>query len=681
MKIKLLLVFILHIFMFQVNAQIINKQWKFCKTDKADISQICNLTDWEIVDLPHTWNAIDGQDGGLGYHGGGVYYRGIGWYTKDLFFSNNDSKKQIYLRVGAANYDAEIFLNGKSIGTHSCGYTAFAFDITSFICYGEKNQLAIRVSNAKGLQIPPLDADFTFFGGLPREVSIIKENKIHITNEDYGSCGVYIKQENVSHSEASISVTTKVRNCFFNEKKVSVVVIVKDQEGNIIQKNIRQIDLSGTKTVPVKQTFTISNPHLWNGKYDPYLYRTEVQVLSGKKIMDTVVQPLGLRFYSIDPDKGFLLNGHIYPLRGVAMHEGRMDKGNAVTNRDRKEDLDMVNEMGANYIRLSHYQHGDFTYDYLDSLGIVCWTEIPLIDSIMDSKTFATNCSVAMRSLIRQLYNHPSIIVWGLSNEINFFEGPDPLPLIRQMNALAHQEDSTRLTVLAAMFHEKPTNFVPDAFSINPYYGWYYGKAEDIGPTLDYLHKKYPKSCIGISEYGAGAHPFHQQEGLYVPATTGYWHPENVQTNFHEVHLKAINQRPYLWSTSVWAMFDFASDNRHEGNQPGINDKGLVTYDRKIKKDAYYFYKANWNPSPMVHLCSKRFTKRNLAETVVKAYSNCEAVKLFVNKQEILLQKEQNSIYRSIPIILKEGENKIEIIGYKDGKEVRDNTVWYYVKE
>ena len=305
----------------------------------------------------------------------------------------------------------------------------------------------------------------------PRGMEILRENKIHITNEDFGSHGVYIKQESVSDTEASVAVTTKVCNRSRKDSRISVSVTIKDRNGNIVKEDIRQVKINAGEITPVTQRFTIANPHLWNGTEDPYLYRTEIKVSAGKKVLDSEVQPLGLRYYRIDPDKGFFLNGHAYPLRGVAMHEGRMDKGNALTDNERKADLDMVKEIGANYVRISHYQHGDFTYNYLDSLGIMCWTEIPLIDYIIDSEEFTANCETVLKSLIRQLYNHPSVIVWGLSNEITFYKGPDPLPLTKRLNDLAHSEDPTRPTVLAAMHHEKDVNFIPDAYSINPYYG------------------------------------------------------------------------------------------------------------------------------------------------------------------------------------------------------------------
>lgn len=665
--------FILTFMVLKSHAQrvLINDNWRFCKSS-ADTS-VGEINNGQMISLPHSWNGLDGQDGG------GDYYRGTGWYVKDLYFDSGDRKKQIYLRFGASNYVTEVYLNNQLVGTHVGGYTAFAFDITSAIDFGKQNQLAVKVSNAAGFPLAPISADFTFFGGLIRNVELIKEEKLHITSEDYGSRGVYICQKNVSEKSADIFVTAKIRNTYNKKKNALVRFSVKDCFGNVVLSEDQKVAVGSAETLSVTQDFHLENPHLWDGIKDPYLYRVDVTVFDGRRKMDDEFQPLGIRYYSIDPDKGFFLNGRSYPLRGVCMHEELIDKGNALLDIDRKADIDRIAEMGANYIRLSHYQHGDFTYNYLDTLGIVCWAETPLINEIIDTDEFTKNCEIATKSLIRQLYNHPSIIVWGLSNEINFFEGPDPLPLIKHMNEVAHAEDPTRPTVLAAMFHEKPTNFVPDAYSINPYYGWYYGKPEDIGGVLDRLHAKYPKSCIGISEYGAGAHPFQYQDGLCKPATTGQWHPENIQTNFHEVHWRAIKERPYLWSTSVWAAYDFAADKRNEGLQPGINDKGLMTHDRRIKKDAYYFYKANWNPSPMIHLCGKRFVKHDKAETVIKIYSNCDEVKLTINKKNIKLRKTENSIYLSEQVMLQEGENKIVAIAYKNGKEYRDSMVWYYV--
>ena len=455
----------------QTTTTLINEGWRFCKDPRPDTASLPPAgAAWQAVCLPHTWNALDGQDGGRGYHGGGVYYRGTGWYDRTLRFSRQDAGRQIYLHLGAANYCTEVFLNGRSVGTHNGGYTAFALDLTPYIRFGADNRLSIRVSNAADMPVPPQHADFTFFGGLPRNAEIISKNRLHITRLDHGSCGVRISQDSVSSRHATVTVTAGLRNCHPRKRRATVTVNITDHLGRTVASASRRLTVAAGQTASVAQTLHIDSPHLWNGTHDPYLYRTEVTVTEGRHTADREVQPLGLRFYRIDPDRGFLLNGAPYPLRGVAMHEGRMDKGNAVTDSDRREDIRCIRQMGANYIRLAHYQHGDFTYNCLDSLGIICWTEIPLIDSIRPGNDFRNNCRGLLTSLIRQLCNHPCVAFWGLSNEINFYKGPDPLPLIRELNSLAHAEDPTRPTVLAAMHHEKPVNFVPDAYSINPYW-------------------------------------------------------------------------------------------------------------------------------------------------------------------------------------------------------------------
>lgn len=651
-----------------------NEHWKFVKGN-MDFSMITGQTAWTDITLPHTWNGQDGQDGGDNY------YRGTGWYMRDFPIDKSDRDKCLYLRFGAANYTTEVYLNGISIGTHLGGYTAFAFDITPFVRYGASNQLLVKVSNADGLPVPPLSADFTFFGGLIRGVELIKKNKIHITAEDYGSDGVYIRQDKITDNEAILSLTAKVRNTQKKAQKTLVSFLIKDQDDKVVKEYKQEISIASEATVPVTGTVQIDHPHLWNGKKDPYLYTTEVKVQIGSKIVDNYTCPLGIRYYSIDPDRGFILNGHSYPLRGVSLHEERRDKGNAVSDTERKEDIDRIVAMGSNYIRLSHYQHGDFTYRYLDSLGIICWTETPVINKIKDTEEFAVNCENGLKSLIRQLYNHPSIVVWGVSNEINYRKGPNPVPLIERLNRLVHQEDPTRPSTLAAMFSERPTNFITDVYSNNRYDGWYYNTVEEIGTFADKLHLKYPQRCIGFSEYGAGAHPYHHQEGKGKPDIDGHWHPEGYQTYFHEGYLKAIQQRPYIWSTSIWAAYDFASDSRNEGNQLGINDKGLITHDRQIKKDAYYFYKVNWNPEPMVYICERRFTNRTQPETTLKLYSNCERVILKLNGKEIPLEKGENHIYLSGKIMLKPGVNHVEALAYQGDKQLEDKIVWYYLSE
>lgn len=624
------------------------------------------------INLPHTWNALDGQDGG------GDYYRGTGWYTRILTLDKQDKDKTIYLRFGAVNKVMELYVNGQKAGEHQGGYTAFAINITPFIHWEAPNEIKVMVSNSDELEVCPISADFTFFGGIIRGVELIRKERLHITCNDFGSKGIYIKQES-SREKAELTLTAKIRNDDDKKRKIGITFKVKDEYGKVVEaKTVNQIIAPHT-TTDVIEVLSLLNPHLWNGKEDPYLYRVEAVLCEGKQEIDCVVQPLGIRFFSIDPNQGFFLNGVSYPLRGCSLHEERKDKGNAVTDADRKEDIDQLLDMGCNYIRLAHYQHGDFTYNYLDTLGIICWTEIPLINRINDSEEFAQNCKNMMKSMIRQLYNHPSIVVWGVSNEINYRKGPNPLPLIKELNDLVHQEDRTRLSTLAAMFSEKPTNFITDVYSNNRYDGWYYNEVEDIASFCDNLHQKYPDRSIGISEYGVGAHPFQHEEVFRKPKEDGQWHPEGFQSYFHEFYLKTIKERPYLWSTSIWAAYDFASDGRDEGCQPGINDKGLITHDRKIKKDAYYFYKANWNKEPMLYICARRYMKRTVPETTIKLYSNFEDITLILNGNQVQMNKKDHCVFLSDTVYLKEGENEVVAKGHINGKEYSDRVIWNYI--
>ncbi|MCC8188585.1 MAG: beta-galactosidase [Bacteroides sp.] len=643
----------------------LNHNWTFSKGEPD--------ADPVTVTLPHTWNALDGQDGG------DDYYRGTGWYSKHVYFDKADRNSEIYLRFGAVNQAMELFLNGEKIGEHWGGYTACAFHLSPSIRYGEDNLIQVKATNAAELPVAPLSADFTFFGGIVREVQLIRKNPVHIACDDHASPGVYLRQERVSEEQAEVTATAKVRNATAKDKTITVRFLLKDGSGNVVQQQEAHTRIAAHALSEVSSDFLIREPHLWDGLRDPYLYSVETVLYEGKNEADRVVQPLGLRYFSIDPDKGFLLNGRSYPLRGVALHEERPDKGNALSDADRKEDIDMLVEMGCNYLRLSHYQHGDFTYNYLDSLGIICWTEIPLINRILDTEEFAANCKHQMTSLIRQQYNHPSVVVWGVSNEINYHKGPDPVSLIRQMHELVGREDPTRPSTLAAMFSERPTNFITDVYSNNRYDGWYYNRVEDIASFLDKLHAKYPNRAIGISEYGVGAHPFQHEEGIRKPNEGGHWHPEGFQCHFHEFYLKSINERPFVWSTSVWAAFDFACDSRNEGNQPGINDKGLITRDRRIRKDAYYFYKANWNPDPMVYICARRFMKRTAPQTAVKLYSNAEEVMLLLNGEEVPLQTEGMCVWLSPELTLWEGENTVTAIARHRGVEYKDEVIWNYI--
>ena len=524
----------------------INEGWNFIKSDPVG-AELIDFNDswWSPVVLPHTWNALDGQDGG------NDYYRGVGWYRKQIDIPAVYSGKFVYLKIGAANITTTVYVNEKLCGVHNGGYAAFMYDITDKLDVGQLNTIAIKVDNSKGIACPPLSGDFTFFGGITRNVELLVANPVHINpNEliqntafvplglNVASSGVQVKQSNVSATSADITIITQLRNGYDIPSNVVVEAVIKDMNGNVVK------ELSDTKTIPENQTavstitYTMPNPHLWDGLNDPYLYRVEINVKVGGTLVDSSVQPLGIRFFNVDANTGFHLNGKSYPLRGICFHEEQKDKGRAVSDADRKRDIDMLAETGTNYFRIAHYQHGDFTYNYLDTLGIICWAEIPLVNSVgsaSENEMVKANAVSQMYELIRQLYNNPSVVFWGLSNEVNYQPGVNPLPTIQLLNNLVKSEDDYRLTTLAAMYSERDNNWIPDVYANNRYDGWYYNTIAQFGTTFDELHAKYPLIKIGVSEYGVGANiSQHENHPAAKPSEGGHYHPEEYQNLFHE---------------------------------------------------------------------------------------------------------------------------------------------------
>jgi beta-galactosidase len=651
-----------------------NSNWKFCKCDGSNY-QSTSFSDasWDAVSTPHTWNNIDGQDGG------GDYYRGIGWYRKNFTVANGMNNKRIYLKFNAAAIRTEVYINGNHVGDHKGSYSAFVFDVTDIVNKTGNNLLAVKVNNADTILAPPLSADFTFHGGITRSVELIYVDPVHISLLDYGSPGVYITQDNVSNLNADIYIKTLVRNTNSTSSNVTASFEIADKSGAIIKTLTSNSTLNSGEQKTISSSTSIANPHLWNGLTDPYLYSVTTKISVNGNVVDQVVQPLGIRYYSVDINTGFYLNGSSYRLHGVAHHEERVNKGSAVSDTDRKQDLDILKNLGCNYIRLSHYQHGNYTYNYCDSVGIALWTEIPLINNINGTSEFSNNAKQQLMELIYQNYNHPSVIVWGLSNEITYKQGPDPAPLVLELNNLAHQIDSTRLTASAAMYPDAGLNFYSDIYSCNVYNGWYYNTYNDFGPWATSQHSKYPSKGFGVSEYGAGANVLqHEPLNPAEPANYGPWHPEEYQALFHEAHWQQMVARPFLWSTSVWVGFDFASDGRNEGQQPGINDKGLVTRDRLTKKDAYYFYQANWSNKPMVYITSRRFTVRYDSVVTAKVYSNCDSVILKVNTTSLAKKTSTNGIFTWNPVNLVRGVNTITTVGYKNGIAYYDTCYWSF---
>ena len=614
------------------------------------------------VDLPHTWNAQDALSGKIDYK------RGIGNYEKNLFIRPEWKGKRLFIRFEGVNNIADVFINRRHIGEHRGGFGAFIFEITGKVEYGKENSILVRVNNGEQLDIMPLVGDFNFYGGIYRDVHLLITDETCISPLDYASPGVRLIQDSVSHRYAKVRAIVDLSNGSSGNQEVELNVRLLDGQ-RVVKEGTKNVNLSGNEVMQQELTFEIDQPHLWNGRQDPFLYQAEVTLFRNGQMVDRVTQPLGLRFYRIDPDKGFFLNRKHLPLQGVCRHQDRSEVGNALRPQHHEEDVALMLEMGVNAVRLAHYPQATYFYDLMDKNGIIVWAEIPFVGpggyndkGFVDLPAFRANGKEQLKELIRQHYNHPSICVWGLFNELTEL-GDNPVEYIKELNVLAHQEDTTRPTTSASN-QMGDLNFITDAIAWNRYDGWYGGTPADLGKWLDRMHKDHPEICIAISEYGAGASIYHQQDSLVKTVPTSWWHPENWQTYYHIENWKTISSRPYVWGSFVWNMFDFGAAHRTEGDRPGINDKGLVTFDRKVRKDAFYFYKANWNrEEPMLYLTGKRNTVRTQRLQTITAFTNLSGAELFVNgKSYGKAIPDSYAILEWKNVELEPGENEIKVV-------------------
>ena len=590
----------------------INAAWRFTKDAALVTPEHLPLSSdgWEAVDLPHTWNGVDGQDGGNDYH------RGTCCYTKALSRSELPEGEQLYLEFEAANASADVYVNGHHAGHHDGGYSLFRVEITPFVA--DENTIVVAVDNSVNDRVYPQNADFTFYGGLYRDVYLIGVPARHFELLENGTPGLRITPT-VQGENAEVEVIASLTGLTGGE---TLAVTLLD-EGRPV----------AAATVPAsegKAVLTIEHVHLWHGRKDPHLYTCHAELRAGADVLDTRDIRFGCRTFRIDPEKGFFLNGESYPLRGVCRHQDRPGIGNALKPEHHKEDVDLICEVGANTIRLAHYQHNQVFYDLCDERGLVIWAEIPYISRHMPGGR--ENTFSQMRELITQNYNHPCIVVWGLSNEITMQmpdpDDPDLLDNHVKLNEMVHQMDSTRLTTLAAVSMCPITAqciSIPDVISYNLYFGWYGGDTSMNGPWMDKFHEVHPDIPIGMSEYGCEALDWHTS----TPECGDY--TEEYQAHYHEELIKQLYTRPYIWATHVWNMFDFGCDARSEGGCEGRNNKGLVTFDRKYRKDSFYAYKAWLSDEPFVHLCGKRYVDRAESVTKVTVYSNQPEVELFAN--------------------------------------------------
>ena len=621
----------------------LNQKWAFTKT--ADCIPETMPNAWESVNVPHCWNAVDGQDGGNDYH------RGTCYYAKTLNKNELPAADRYYLEIRGANSSADVYMNGKKLAHHDGGYSTWRVDITEAL--GENSLLVIAVDNAANETVYPQMADFTFYGGLYRDVNLICVPESHFDLSYYGGPGIAVTPE-ISGADALVKVDTYVSN---KKEGQTVRYTVYDAQENVIA----QTEADTTAQL------TIENVHLWHGRKDPYLYCCEAELLENGEVVDAVCTRFGCRTFQIDPENGFILNGEEYPLRGVSRHQDRWGVGNALLPEHHAEDIDLIMEVGATTIRLAHYQHDQYFYDLCDEKGLVIWAEIPYISKHMP--TGRENTISQMKELITQNYNHPSIVVWGLSNEISIGGSTeDLLENHRILNDLCHEMDKTRLTTIAAVSMCKmddPYLQIPDVVSYNHYFGWYGGETSMNGPWFDKFHATHPNIPIGCSEYGCEALNWHTS----TPTQGDY--TEEYQAYYHEELIRQLFTRKYMWATHVWNMFDFGADARAEGGENGQNHKGLVTMDRKYKKDAFYAYKAWLSDEPFVHLCGKRYVDRVEDVTKVTVYSNQPKVELFANGESLgVKEAADHFFYFDVP---NNGETKLEAVAgeLKDESTIR----------
>ena len=586
------------------------------------------------VALPHTWNALDGQDGGADY------WRGIGTY--EIALPNPTEGTKQYIELQGANHVATVYCNGRELGTHKGGFSTFRFELTPAM-KKEGNVLTVVVTNAPS-DIYPQNADFTFYGGLYRDVNYIEVADAHFDLLMDGTDAVFVTPHNVGKTRVDLFPV--------DAAGYTVKVELKDAEGNVVG----QAETEATEHAYV--LIDVQEPHLWNGIADPYCYTCTATILRDGEALDAVTVTYGYRSFRVDAEHGFYLNGKALPLHGVARHQDRLDKGWAISKADHEEDIALIKELGANTIRLAHYQHDQYFYELCNRAGFVLWAEIPFISQFIPTEEAYNNTISQMTELVAQNYNHPAICFWGISNEILIgVDREDLRQNLRDLHELAKSMDPSRLTTMAQVSMtpmDSEHNFITDVVSYNHYFGWYGGEVEDNGPWLDKFHALHPDKPLGVSEYGAeNILSWHSAE----PENHDY--TEEYANHYHQEMLKTFAARPYLWATHQWNCFDFAADARNEGGVQGRNNKGLITYDRKIKKDAFYIYKAWWNPEPMIWVSGGRFADRAPEERNVIVYTNCENVTLVVNGQDVETKAAVDHMITFENVALLDGQNTV----------------------
>lgn len=645
------------------------EEWSFQK-GKINYVEKFSFSDkeWDVVKTPHTYSMDAIENIG--------YYRGESWYRTFKEIPSSMQNERIFIRFEGVGHEAEVFVNEKRVGKHLGGYSAFCYEITNFVKFGEKNLIAVNVSNEPNYKrIPVNDKLFNHYGGIYRPVQLFSTPKCNISPTFYASSGLFVELKELTQNGAKIEIRTHVSNTS-NLKNAQLEFTVKDASGKLIVSKNEKFELTEADQV-VTSALLIKNPILWNGRINPHLYSVEAKLIT-ENSTDQLVQNFGIKTHSFDANKGFILNDKPYNLHGVNMHQEWKQVGPALTKQQHLTDMDLVDEIGATTVRFAHYQHSDLAYELADKTGILAWAEIPFVHDYSGRE--GENAKQQLTELILQNYNHPSIFVWGLWNEVRAYKNPDEscVVLTKELNELAHKLDKTRLTT-SASDEGMVSNMgnITDLQAWNKYFGWYYGKYKDMASWLDKSHKDFPERPLAISEYGVEANIYHQ-DASKLEKPVGNYFPEMEQSNYHELTWKIFKDRPYLWGTFVWTMFDMSVNVWNRGGVPNMNQKGLVTFDRAVKKDAFYFYKANWSESPVLHIAERRHTDRKTNIITVKVYTNQEEVILYVNNEKIATQKRASDIQviKFDNIKLADGENTIRVVS--KNKKLKDEVVWTF---
>ena len=655
-----------------------NSGWSFKKAP-AEKELAINAPKWDKgwseVEIPHTWNAKDMQVQA------NSFYEGAAYYKKQYFFPTELKDKRVFLRFEGVGSCAEVFVNGMLATSHKGGYSAFACEISPLLKAGEENEIIVKADNKSRPDVIPVNHNlFGVYGGIYRPVWLIVTEPYNISVTDCASPGVYVTQKNVSKKQADVKVKVKLDNGTLQPALVTLQNTIYDQEGKQVATHSQSFELSAQGEQVYESSFTIKKPTLWQGRENPYLYKVVSRLIKDGQVIDEMVQPLGLRKYEIVAGKGFYLNGEKYPMYGVTRHQDWWGLGSALKNENHDFDLATIMDVGATTVRFAHYQQSDYLYSRCDSLGLIIWAEIPFVNRVTGQE--AENCRNQLREMIRQSFNHPSIYVWGLHNEV-YQPHQYTKELTQSLHDLAKTEDPDRYTVSVNGYGhmEHPVNLVADIQGMNRYFGWYEKKIQDIKPWVENLEKEYPHQKLMLTEYGADANLNHQTEYLGDALNwTKEFYPETFATKTHEYQWSVIAAHPYIIASYLWNTFDFCAPMWVRGGVPARNMKGLVTFDRKIKKDSYFWYKANWSKEPVLYLTQRRNWDREKKETSVTVYSNIGTPKVYLNGKELTgIREGYTPVHYIIDnITLDMGKNIVKTVVVKNGKTYEDEIEWVY---